>query len=134
MKIKICIVSFLFIIILVIFSCDSNTEKPAPTTYIASAVPVKGMVTMIDLGADKCKPCKMMKPILERVTKQYHGEAAIVFIDVWKDTTQAKRFKIRSIPTQIFFDAKGAEVYRHIGFMSEKDIKGQLHKMGVKPA
>ena len=95
------------------------------------AIPVKGMVTLLDLGADKCIPCKMMAPIIEKLEKKYEGKAAIVFIDVWKDNTQAKRFGVRAIPTQIFFDKDGKEVYRHIGFMGEADIVKQLKKMGV---
>jgi len=95
-------------------------------------LPVKGMVTMIDLGASKCIPCKMMAPILEKMEKVYKEKAAIVFIDVWEHREQASRFKIRAIPTQIFFDKDGKEVYRHIGFMGEKDIVHQLTKMGVK--
>lgn len=94
-------------------------------------MPVKGMVTMIDLGAKKCIPCKMMAPILEKIEKNYKGKAAIIFIDVWKNKDQAKRFGIRAIPTQIFFDKKGKEVYRHGGFMGEKAIIEQLKKMGV---
>ena len=96
-----------------------------------SMVPVKEMVTMVDLGADSCIPCKMMAPILKKLEKEYDGRAAIVFIDVWKHNDQAKRFGIRAIPTQIFFDKEGKEVYRHLGFMSEKAIVAQLKKMGV---
>jgi len=96
-----------------------------------SRVPVKGMVTMIDLGAKKCIPCKMMAPILEKMEKAYKEKAVIAFIDVWENRDQAPRFKIRSIPTQIFFDKQGKEVYRHVGFMGEKDIKAQLEKMGI---
>jgi thioredoxin 1 len=94
-------------------------------------VPVKGMVTMLDLGAKKCIPCKMMAPILVKMEKTYKGKAAIVFIDVSQHRDQGKRFGIWSIPTQIFFDKNGKEVYRHAGFMSEKDIVGQFRKMGV---
>ena len=82
-----------------------------------SKVPVKGMVTMIDLGAKKCIPCKMMAPIMEKMEKAYRGKAAIVFIDVWETQGQAERFGISSIPTQIFFNREGKEVYRHVGFM-----------------
>lgn len=95
-------------------------------------VPVKGMVTMIDLGAKKCIPCKMMAPILEKMEKNYKGKAAIIFIDVWKNRDQAGRFGIRAIPTQIFFNKEGKEVYRHVGFMGETAIIEQLKKMGVK--
>ncbi len=96
-----------------------------------SDVPVKGMVTMIDLGADKCIPCKMMAPIMAKLEKVYEGRAAIVFIDVWKHNEQAGRFGIRAIPTQIFYNEKSREVYRHVGFMGEKAIVDQLKKMGI---
>lgn len=95
-------------------------------------LPVKGMVTMIDLGAKKCIPCKMMAPIIEKMERKYKGKAAVVFIDVWEHREQAARFRIRAIPTQIFFNAVGEEVYRHVGFLAEKDIVSQLEKMGVK--
>ena len=96
-------------------------------------LPVKGKVSMIDLGAKKCIPCKMMAPILVKMEKLYKDKAVIAFIDVWENKSQAQRFGIRGIPTQIFFNEEGKEVYRHVGFMSEKDIKAQLKKMGIDP-
>ena len=93
---------------------------------------MKGMVTMVDLGANSCVPCKMMAPIMEILEKDYKGKAAILFIDVWKDPPQAKRFGIRAIPTQIFYDKEGREVYRHVGFMSENAIVTQLKNLGVQ--
>ena len=98
----------------------------------APDVPVKGMVTMLDLGAKSCIPCKMMAPIMEKLEKDYKGKAAIIFIDVWKDPDQSKRFGIRAIPTQIFYDKEGKEVYRHEGFMSENAIVTQLKNLGVQ--
>lgn len=94
--------------------------------------PVKGMVTLVDLGAKKCIPCKLMAPILAKLEKVYAGRAAIVFFDVWEDPKPAHRFGVRVIPTQIFFDAAGREVLRHEGFMSEEAIVKQLAAMGVK--
>ncbi len=95
-------------------------------------VPVNGKVTMIDLGAKKCIPCKMMAPILVKLEKAYKGTADILFIDVWENNKPAKRFKIRAIPTQIFFNEQGEEVYRHVGFFDEKSIVAQMTKMGVQ--
>jgi thioredoxin 1 len=94
-------------------------------------IPVKDMVTMVDLGAGKCIPCKMMAPILDKLQKEYAGRAAIVFIDVWEDRSQPERFGIRSIPTQIFFDKSGKEIYRHEGFLAEEGIIAKLKEMGV---
>jgi thioredoxin 1 len=102
------------------------------TLFAVTGVPVKGMVTMVDLGAKKCIPCKMMAPILEKLEKAYAGKAAVVFLDVWEDAAPAKYFGIRTIPTQIFFDKKGKEVYRHEGFLGEEEIVRRLKDMGVK--
>ena len=81
---------------------------------------MKGMVTMIDIGAHKCIPCKMMAPILEELEKEYKGRAAIMFIDVWENPEEGKKYGIRSIPTQIFYDKEGKEVYRHEGFLTKR--------------
>ena len=95
-------------------------------------LPVKGMITMVDLGAASCIPCKMMAPILDKLEKRYKGKAAVVFIDLRYDREAAQRFGVRAIPTQIFFDKKGKEVYRHVGFMSEEAIVAQLQSMGIR--
>jgi thioredoxin 1 len=120
-----------------LFSFLHTPFFPAFTSSAAQAaegkeIPAKGMVTMVDLGAKKCVPCKMMAPIMEKVEKKYQGRAVIHFYDVWEDREPATRFGIRGIPTQIFFDKDAKEVYRHVGFMSEADIVSQLTKMGVK--
>jgi len=105
-----------------------------PATLFSAAppeVPVKGMVTMVDLGAKTCIPCKMMAPILEKLEKKYADRAAVIFLDVQEDRSLIKRFGISAIPTQIFFDRDGKGVLRHRGFMSEKAIVEQFEKMGV---
>ena len=86
---------------------------------------------MVDLGAHKCIPCKMMAPIIREVSAEYDGRAAIVFIDVWENPNVTKQFGIRTIPTQIFYDAQGAERYRHEGFMDKKSIVIILKRLGV---
>jgi thioredoxin 1 len=95
-------------------------------------LPVKGMVTLVDLGAASCIPCKMMAPILDKLEKRYQGKAAVVFIDLRYNQEAVQRFGVRAIPTQIFFDKTGQEVYRHVGFMSEQAIVTQFQLMGVK--
>jgi thioredoxin 1 len=100
---------------------------------VPSEMSVKGMVTMVDIGARKCIPCKMMAPIMEELEKEYNGKAAIVFIDVWENPAEGKKYRIRSIPTQIFYDREGQEVYRHEGFLDKGSIVARLEQMGVKP-
>lgn len=97
-----------------------------------SKFPEKGKITLIDLGAATCIPCKMMAPVLEKVKKRFAGKAEVIVIDIRYDRDQAQRFQLRAIPTQIFFDREGKEVFRHLGFMDENAIVEQFAKMGVK--
>lgn len=94
--------------------------------------PVPGMVTMVDIGAKKCIPCKMMAPIMEELEKEYKDKAAIVFIDVWENPGAGNKYGIQLIPTQIFYDAEGKEISRHEGFMEKAAIVAELQKLGVK--
>ncbi|HUT71462.1 MAG TPA: thioredoxin domain-containing protein [Desulfatiglandales bacterium] len=113
---------------------QSVREPPGtgmPEYRAAGGIPVNGMVTMVDLGSDTCIPCKLMAPIMEKVEKKYRGKAAVILIDVRKNQEPAKRFGIRAIPTQIFFDKQGKEFYRHAGFMSEAQIDQVFQNMGV---
>ena len=86
---------------------------------------------LVDLGADKCIPCKMMAPILAELEKEYVGQLKVVFIDVWKKREEGARYGIQLIPTQIFFDASGKELFRHEGFYAKKDILAKWAELGV---
>ena len=79
---------------------------------------------LVDLGADKCIPCKAMAPILKDLKAEYAGRMDVEFIDVWKNPDAGKAYKIKMIPTQIFFDASGNELFRHVGFYGREDILG----------
>lgn len=122
-----------YMLLLIAVSVFFYSSHVFGTSETIPELPVKDMVTMVDLGAKKCIPCKMMAPILAELEKTYKGKAAIVFIDVWQRENQGqiKKFKIHAIPTQIFFDKDGKEVYRHVGFMDKKSIVSMLKKLGV---
>jgi thiol-disulfide isomerase/thioredoxin len=87
---------------------------------------------LIDLGADKCIPCKMMAPILEELKEEYKGVFEVMFIDVWKDPQSGRQYKIRVIPTQIFLDGSGKELFRHEGFYSREDILNKWAELGIE--
>jgi len=95
-------------------------------------VPVEGMVTLLDFGADNCIPCKMLSPIIKELKSEYKGKAAIYFVHVGRHKALATRHGIRVIPTLVFFDEKGVEKHRFEGFLDKYFIKKYLEKMGVK--
>ncbi len=109
---------------------DSTPATNAPVSTNATAK-VK-LPRLVDLGAGKCIPCKKMAPILEELKREQTGKLDVEFIDVWKDPAAGKPYKILIIPTQIFFDAKGKEVFRHEGFYSKADILAKWQELGVE--
>ena len=108
------------------------TNAPAENTGDKAApVAAAKLPKLIDLGAGKCIPCKMMAPILEELKKEYAGRMNVEFIDVWKDPEAGKTYGIEMIPTQIFYDADGKELFRHTGFFGKEDILAKWKELGV---
>lgn len=100
-------------------------SKGAKTPLPAKAIPL-----MVDVGAKKCIPCKMMAPILEDLKKEYEGIFMVEFIDVWENPEASDKYRVRGIPTQIFYDASGKEFYRHTGYFSKEQILDTFRKQG----
>ena len=115
-------------------AAESVAAKSAVTESVAAAAfPGSGETpVLLDLGADKCVPCKMMMPILDEMRETYAGSLEVIFIDVWKDGEAGKKYGIKSIPTQIFFTADGAELYRHQGFYPREDILAKWSELGYE--
>jgi thioredoxin 1 len=91
-----------------------------------------GRPTLADFGKGWCVPCRMMEPVLKRAGQNYRGKANIVFVDMEEYGNLARQYRIAAMPTQIFFDAQGKEVTRHLGYMGTEDIERELAALGVK--
>jgi thioredoxin 1 len=103
-----------------------NLPSSSPDTEVLSGLP-----RLVDLGAGKCVPCKLMKPVLDELKEQYKGKMDVVFIDVWENPKEAEKYGINIIPTQIFYDKDGKELFRHEGFFSKEDILAKWKELGV---
>ena len=91
----------------------------------------KHKVTFIELGADRCIPCKAMQPIMKEIAEEYAGKIQVVFYDVWKDPAPARKYAIQLIPTQVFIDKKGTEIFRHVGFFAKEEMLSMLKEKGI---
>ena len=117
---------------LLLFALPAHAELPSASSTVIRQALASGKPTVIDLGARTCIPCKKMAPILETLGTEYRGRASVLFIDVHADNAAAERFKVQMIPTQVFFDAKGREVKRHVGAMEKADLVRELKALGVR--
>ncbi|HOW85738.1 MAG TPA: thioredoxin family protein [Candidatus Aminicenantes bacterium] len=89
-------------------------------------------VTFLELGADRCIPCKKMQPIMKEIAAAFPDRVQVVFYDVWKDPAPAEKYGIQLIPTQIFVDQKGKEIARHVGLFPKEEILDLLKKHGIQ--
>lgn len=90
-----------------------------------------GRPTLVEFGAAGCVPCDMMQPILDQLRNDFPDTLNVVFVHVGEEQLMAARFGIRSIPVQVFYDAHGKEVFRHVGFLPKEQVYRQLTDMGV---
>jgi thioredoxin 2 len=73
----------------------------------ASAVDTDQLV-LVDLWAAWCGPCRMVAPILERLSRDFAGRLKVVKVDVDASPMVAQRYEARSIPMLLFM--RGGEV------------------------
>jgi thioredoxin 1 len=114
----------------------STTAKPTPF-HTSGLLPGSaladslgnGRPTLVDFGAEWCPPCQQQAPVLDEVVELYRDKANIVYIDTEQYGSIADSYGIKSIPTQIFFDANGKEVSRHLGFYPLEEIRRDLDQL-----
>ncbi len=109
--------------------------RPASQTTASGDVALSAETSLprlVDLGSDKCIPCKTMAPILGQLKVDFAEDFGVEFIDIWKDPSAAQPYKVAVIPTQIFFAADGTELFRHEGFYGRDDILNKWQELGLK--
>ncbi len=92
----------------------------------------KYQVTFLELGADRCIPCKKMQPIMKEIAAMFPDRVQVVFYDVWKDPAPGEKYRVQLIPTQVFLDQKGKEIARHVGLFPKEEIIELLKKNGIR--
>jgi thioredoxin len=104
---------------------ESNTEEDFKQALTG------GMPVLVDFGANSCVPCRQMRPILREIDKEYTGKTRALVIDVYKYQNLAREYKVQLIPTLVFFDSKGKEVFRHVGILEKEKIVAKLKEIGM---
>lgn len=110
--------------------------QPATTDDAVQRALRAGKPTVAEFGANACAQCREMKPVLETL-RRAHGESiAVVNVDlvVQREANYIQRYRIQLMPTQIFFDAHGREIGRHLGKLSGEEILARLQVTGAPSA
>jgi len=86
---------------------------------------------MLELGSKGCIPCEKMRPVMDKLTKEYGRRLEVIFVDVRENPDIAKQWGVYVIPVQVFLNKDGVEVHRHIGYYPFEDIVKVLKKLGI---
>jgi len=99
--------------------------QPLPTPAQAAA-PAAGKPALYEFGAGYCASCKEMAKIMTALTASHSDQVEFRLVYVDKDKPLFDQYKIMLIPTQVFLDASGKEVDRHIGALTKEDVLKKL--------
>ncbi len=108
------------------------SEPPTNTGEDLKKALQSGKPVLVDFGANKCIPCRQIRPILREIGKEYKGKAHVLIIDVWELREMARDYRIQLIPTLIFFDPSGKEVFRRSGPWDKNSMIQKLMEAGMK--
>lgn len=100
---------------------------------VATAAGQKALPKVVDFGDKFCIPCKLMAPALEELKAEQAGKLEVQFVSLGdkENLPLAEKHKIKLIPTQVFFDASGKEVWRHEGYISKHGILLKWKELGA---
>lgn len=82
---------------------------------------------LVDFHATWCGPCQLLKPVLESVAVSWKDRLKIIKIDVDKNESAARAYKVQGVPTLILFQ-NGKILWRESGFMNEKQLNTKLNE------
>ena len=79
---------------------------------------------LVDFFAEWCGPCKMMKPVLEKLKKKMGNKIIILKIDINKNISLSSEYRIQSVPTLVLWK-QGEIIWRQSGALSLNEL-GQI--------
>lgn len=85
---------------------------------------------LVDFWATWCGPCKIVKPVVEKLADQYAGKVKVVEVDVDQNPQVSGQFGIMSIPTLMFFK-NGQPVKTMIGAQGEEALKHEFDSVSA---
>jgi thioredoxin 1 len=82
-------------------------------------------LTVIDLWAEWCGPCRMMSPVIEELSSEYAGKAVVGKLNVDDNPEVPSNYNVRGIPTFLFLK-NGELVDKVVGAQTKQFLKDKI--------
>ena len=82
---------------------------------------------LLDFSAEWCQPCKMMTPILKKVSDELGDKVRVLKIDVDKNQAIAQKWQIQGVPTIMIFKS-GKQLFRQSGVIPAEQLISLLRQ------
>lgn len=112
----------------VTFAVPARGDKIDPS----SRFPVPEKFTLLNVYADFCFACRMLKPILEKIKEDCRENLAVVDLDAEQNLELMREMNVKAVPVLFFYNLDGSLHLRHEGFMREESIRAVLEEMGLR--
>ncbi len=128
-SVKIGVIVTIIFLISIMFQIKGSSNEH--NQFVNENLEKEGLPRLIDFGSD-CPTCASMIPILIEIKEQYKGKLIVEMVDVYQNPERTSLYNIMAIPTQVFLDKDGIEVYRNIGLYSVTEIRNKLKELGIE--
>jgi thioredoxin 1 len=102
--------------------------QPLPAQAQAAA-PAKAKPALYEFGAGYCASCKEMAKVMAELKKTHSDQVEFRMVYVDKEKPLFEQYKVMLIPTQVFLDASGKEVDRHMGALTKEEVLKKLQEL-----
>lgn len=99
---------------------------PAGSQVLA---PAQMRPVIYEFGRKLCPICRQMEEVLKAVREVYAGEFELRLLYIDEDIKLFRQFNIAIVPTQVFLDASGKEVFRHEGLLPREQLEKKLREL-----
>lgn len=105
--------------------------SPSPTaTATSSVTPTAGLPRLVELGSDSCAMCIAMQQVLAELRSNHPGRLEVVSINLMQYPEQTQVWQVKFIPTQVFLDGQGRELFRHVGYLPRPAVEARFAALG----
>lgn len=91
-----------------------------------TAVKNNSKPVVVDIFTEWCPPCKMLGPIIEKLSEEYVGKVDFYKMDLDKNPETGNLFEVDRIPTVVLF-VNGEMKDKFIGLKQEEEIRNWIN-------